>query len=128
MDAAVKKIRAILESDNPEKESGLFHEMFNIMAAVSPDSPVYQRMMPVLRDMEAFKQDEYSLYAPLPEDVLQAERQAKQAAKEAKRTASTPKRTSLQPPPPDTPEGELTAAARALAEKMQVEAQENADG
>ena len=28
MDAAVKKIRAILESDNPEKESGLFHEMF----------------------------------------------------------------------------------------------------
>ena len=86
MDAAVKKIRDILDSDDPEKEAELFHEMFSIMAAVSPDSPAYQRMAPVLRDMEAFKRDEYSLYDPLPESVLQAERQAKEAGRKAPAT------------------------------------------
>ena len=54
MDAAVKKIRAILESDDSKKHSKLYGEMFTIMAAVSPDSPEYRRMIPVLRDMETF--------------------------------------------------------------------------
>lgn len=95
MDDAVKKFRSVLESNDPEKKSELLNEMFSIMAAVSPDSPMYQRMMPVLRDMEAFKQDEYSLYAPLPEDVLQAERQAKQA----KRETPAVQHTTSEPPP-----------------------------
>ena len=126
MDAAVKKIYAVLAADDPEKESALFHEMFSIMAAVPPDSREYQLMAPVLRDMEAVTRDEYSLYAPLSEAVLQAERQEKQAAKEAKRASSASKRTP--PTPPDAPEGELAAAARALAQKMQMDMQENEDG
>ena len=96
------------------------------MAAVSPDSPVYQRMMPILRDMEAFTRDEYSMYAPLPEDVLQAERQAKQAAKEAKRKAPTPQRTTSEDPPASG--DRLAAAARALAKKRPTAAQEDQDG
>ena len=123
MDAAVKKFRSILESNDPEKKSALCHEIFTIMAAVSPDSPVYPRMMPVLRDMEAVTRDEYSLYAPLPEDVLQAERQAKQAAKEAKRKAPAPQRTTSEAPPASG--DRLAAAARALAKKKPAAAQED---
>jgi hypothetical protein len=123
MDAAVKKFRSILESNDPEKKSALCHEMFTIMAAVSPDSPVYQRMTPVLRDMEAFKRDEYSLYAPLPESVLQTERQAKQAAKEAKRKAPAPQHTTSEAPPASG--DRLAAAARALAKKKPAVAQED---
>ena len=126
MDAAVKKIYAVLTADDPEKESALFHEMFSIMAAVPPDSREYQLMAPVLRDMEAVTRDEYSLYAPLSEAVLQAERQEKQAAKEARHASSASKRTP--PTPPDAPEGELAAAARALAQKMQTDMRENEDG
>ncbi|MDE7260678.1 MAG: hypothetical protein K2N78_01240 [Oscillospiraceae bacterium] len=126
MDAAVKEIRSVLESDDPEKKSELFHEIFNIMAAVPPDSPVYQRMMPVLRDMEAFQRGEYSLYAPLPEDVLQVERQAKQAAKEAKRKTPAIQPTASEDPPAS--DDRLAAAARALAKKMPSAAQEDQDG
>ena len=122
MAAAVKKIRSALESDNPEKKSALFDNMFSVMAAVSPDSPEYQRMMPVLRDVEAFKQNEYSLYAPLPEDVLQAERQAK----EAKRKAPAPQYTTSEVP--SAPEGGLAAAAHALAQKMQKNVPGDEDG
>ena len=96
------------------------------MAAVPPDSREYQLMAPVLRDMEAVTRDEYSLYAPLPEAVLQAERQAKQAAKEQKkaqgRTAPTP------PKAPDAPGDRLAAAARALGKKKQPRTQEEPDG
>lgn len=126
MDAAVKKIRAILESDDSKKHSKLYGEMFTIMAAVSPDSPEYRRMIPVLRDMETFTRGEYSLYEPLPEVVLQTERQAKQAAKEAQRAAPTPQRTPSEAPPASG--DRLAAAARALANKKRPTAQEDQSG
>ena len=126
MDAAVKKFRSILESNDPEKKSALCHEMFTIMAAVPPDSPIYERMMPVLRDMEAVTRDEYSLYAPLPEDVLQAERQTTQAAKEAKRKAPAPQRTTSEAPPVSG--DRLAAAARALAKRKPAAAQQDQGG
>ena len=126
MDAAVKKIRAILESDDSKKHSKLYGEMFTIMAAVSPDSPEYRRMIPVLRDMETFTRGEYSLYEPLPEVVLQTERQAKQAAKEAQRAAPTPQRTPSEAPPASS--DRLAAAARALANKKRPTAQEDQSG
>ena len=126
MDAAVKKIRAILEADDSKKHSKLYGEMFTIMAAVSPDSPEYRRMIPVLRDMETFTRGEYSLYEPLPEVVLQTERQKKQAAKEAKRAAPTPQRTPSEAPPASG--DRLAAAARALANKRRTPAQEDQSG
>ena len=115
-------ILSILESDDPEKDGELFHEMFNIMMAVSPDSPEYPRMMSVLRDMEMFRRGDYSLYDPLPEDVLQAERQAK----EAKRTARAPQGTTSEAPPASG--DRLAAAARALAKKRPVAAREDKSG
>jgi len=126
MDAAVKKIRAILEADDSKKHSKLYGEMFTIMAAVSPDSPEYRRMIPVLRDMETFTRGEYSLYEPLPEVVLQTERQAKQAAKEAQRAAPTPQRTPSEAPPASC--DRLAAAARALVNKRRSPAQEDQSG
>ena len=126
MDAAVKKIRAILESDDSKKHSKLYGEMFTIMAAVSPDSPEYRRMIPALRDMETFTRGEYSLYEPLPEAVLQAERQKKQVAKEVKRKAPAPQRTTSEAPPASG--DRLAAAARALANKRRTPAQEDQSG
>ncbi len=126
MDAAVKRIRAILESDDSKKQSELYGEMFNIMNAVSLDSPVYQRMTPALRDMETFMRGEYSLYEPLPEAVLQAERQAKQTAKEARRAVPAPQRTPSEAPPDSG--DRLAAAARALTNKRRTPAQENQSG
>ena len=126
MDAAVKKIRAILESDDSKKHSKLYGEMFTIMAAVSPDSPEYRRMIPALRDMETFTRGEYSLYEPLPEAVLQAERQKKQVAKEVKRKAPAPQRTTSEAPPASG--DRLAAAARALANKRRTQAQEDQSG
>ncbi len=123
-DAAIKKIRAML--DNPEQCKELFGDMAKIFAVVPLDSRENQIMEPILTDMSAFRRGEYSLFAPLPETVLQAERLAKQVVKEAKRNTPTPQRTGAEVP--DAPEGELTAAARALAQKMQPNMREGEDG
>jgi len=122
LQAAEEKIFSILTSDDSEKKTGLFSEMFRIMATVPIENQEYPLMMPVLRDAEAFKRGEYSLYTPLPEEILQAERQSRQARNQVKRAAGkgVQKRSAAQPKQeaPSEPEGELAAAARALAQKM----------
>ena len=134
MDAAVRTILDVLNADGPEKMSGLLHEMTNILAAVSPDSEAYQRMIPVLRDVEAFRRGEYSLFTPLSESALEAERQAKQAAKEARKAeqeaqkAEQTRRIQAQRDIPEELEGKLAAAARALRKKMQPQVAEADDG
>ena len=134
MDAAVRTILDVLNADGPEKMSGLLHEMTNILAAVSPDSEAYQRMIPVLRDVEAFRRGEYSLFTPLSESALEAERQAKQAAKEARKAeqeaqkAEQTRRIQAQRDIPEELEGKLAAAARALGKKMQPQVAEADDG
>ncbi len=134
MDAAVRTILDVLNADGPEKMSGLLHEMTNILAAVSPDSEAYQRMIPVLRDVEAFRRGEYSLFTPLSESALEAERQAKQAAKEARKAeqeaqkAEQTRRIQAQRDIPEELEGKLAAAARALGKKMQPQVTEADDG
>ena len=134
MDAAVRTILDVLNADGPEKMSGLLHEMANILAAVSPDSEAYQRMIPVLRDVEAFRRGEYSLFTPLSESALEAERQAKQAAKEARKAeqeaqkAEQTHRIQAQRDIPEELEGKLAAAARALGKKMQPQVTEADDG
>ena len=91
----------------------------------------YRRMVPVLRDVEAFRRGEYSLFTPLPESVLEAERQAKQAAREARKAEreaqkaeQTQRILQAQREVPEEPEGKLAAAARALGKKMQPQATE----
>ncbi len=134
MDAAVRTILDVLNADGPEKMSGLLHEMTNILAAVSPDSEAYQRMIPLLRDVEAFRRGEYSLFTPLSESALEAERQAKQAAKEARKAeqeaqkAEQTRRIQAQRDIPEELEGKLAAAARALGKKMQPQVAEADDG
>nr|WP_325259171.1 LPD11 domain-containing protein [uncultured Oscillibacter sp.] len=131
MDAAVKQILTVLNSNDPERKSGLYHEMFNILAVISPDSEAYQRMVPVLRDVEAFQRGEYSLFTPLPEAVLEAERQEKQAKKEARkaeREAQKAERVRNSAQATEVPEGKLAAAARALRRKMRPQEVEDDDG
>lgn len=125
LDAAEKKVLAVLTADDPEKEAELFHEMFSIMAAVPPDSREYQLMAPVLRDMEAFKRDEYSLFAPLPESVLEDERQRKRNQKQTKQAASKTERESIAQ---QGPTDDLAALARTLASKRKTAPKEQDDG
>ena len=55
--------------------------MVKALAMVSPDDRAYKLMEPSLRDMGAYLRGEYSLFTPLPEAVLQEERQKKAGAK-----------------------------------------------
>ena len=127
-EAAKRDILPLLNA--PEKSAALYEDMVKTMAAVSPDDRAYASMEPALKDMGAFVRGEYSLFTPLPEAVLEAERQQKQAAKEMKkeqrqnsqRAVGTVSRTS------DAPGDRLAAAARALAKKSQTAAQEDQDG
>ncbi|MDE7244107.1 MAG: hypothetical protein K2O18_09045, partial [Oscillospiraceae bacterium] len=102
--------------DDPEKSAALYEDMTKALAVLSPDSKEYQQMEPALQDMGAFQRGEYSLFTPLPEEVLRAERQAKRAAKE-NRKDNTSKRPDSKTP--DVPGDRLAEAARALAKKMQ---------
>ena len=85
MDAPVNQILTALTSEDRTAVHRLSRDMFNILAAVPPDSEAYQHMAPVLRDVEAFRRGEYSLFKQLSEAELEAERQAKQAEKEARK-------------------------------------------
>ena len=123
MDGAVKLIFGALRPYDPVARGRLAQEMFNILAAVPPDSEAYQRMAPVLRDVEAFRRGEYSLFKPLSEAELEAERQAKQAAKEAQKAEREAQKAEqarqirqAQQEGQTEPEGKLAAVARALAE------------
>ena len=135
MDGAVKMIFGALRPYDPVARGRLAQEMFNILAAVPPDSEAYQRMAPVLRDVEAFRRGEYSLFKPLSEAELEAERQAKQAAKEAQKAEREAQKAEqarqirqAQQEGQTEPEGKLAAAARALRRKMQPPVAEDDDG
>ncbi len=135
MDGAVKLIFGTLRPYDPVARGRLAQEMFNILAAVPPDSEAYQRMAPVLRDVEAFRRGEYSLFKPLSEAELEVERQAKQAQKEAQKAEREAQKAEqarqirqAQQEGQTEPEGKLAAAARALRRKMQPPVAEDDDG
>ena len=121
-DAAARDILPVL--DDPEKSAALYADMVKALAAVSPDDKAYARMEPALQDMGAFVRGEYSLFSPLPESALAAERQTKQAAKEQKKARTAP----ASPKAPDAPGDRLAAAARALARKTQPKVGEHEAG
>ena len=116
--------------NDPEKSAALYGDMVKTLAAVPLDDRAYAKMEPALQDMGAFIRGEYSLFAPLPETVLQAERQQKQVAKEKKKEQTYIKRESIHTisEVPEVSDGELSAAARALAQKMQPNVRESEDG
>ncbi len=87
---------------------------------VSPDDRAYKLMEPSLRDMGAYLRGEYSLFTPLPEAVLQEERQKKQEQKQ-KEKESAGKHT-------EEPAGSLAAAAKALSRKKKPAPQEDKEG
>ena len=117
--AAKRDILPLL--DSPEQVEKIFNQMLSDFAPLSPDTPHYTEMQYALRDMGMYQRGESPLFTPLPEAVLEAERQKKQAAKEAKRKAPAPQRTTSEAPP--APGDRLAAAARALANKRRPTAQ-----
>ena len=111
---------------NPQKSIELLGDMSRAFAAIPPDSREARLMEPILQEMAQFLYGTYSLYSPMPEEILQAERQAKQAEKEARRKPPADKRRVSETP--DTPGDRLAAAARALAQKGQNVAKEDQSG
>ena len=116
-----KGIRKLL--DDPARVETLFNQMLGSLAGLTEDTPRYEEFRNTLRNLAAYQRGEYSLYVPLPESVLQAERQTKQAAKGAKKKPSAPKRTV-----DEAPSDRLAAAARALTKKKQPQTKEEPSG
>ena len=68
--------------DDKELSAALYEDMLESFAAVLPEeSRSYGMMQKAIEDMGAFQRGEYSLFTPLPEETLRAERQKKEAAK-----------------------------------------------
>ncbi len=118
IDAAKKVFRPLL--DDPEQCAAHYEKMVKALAMVSPDERAYSLMEPSLRDMGAYLRGEYSLFTPLPEAVLQEERQKKQEQKQ-KEKESAGKHT-------EEPAGSLAAAAKALSRKKKPAPQEDKEG
>ena len=116
----------LLLLDSPEQVEKIFNRMLSDFAPISPDSPHYTEMQLALRDVGMYQRGESPLFTPLPEAVLEAERQKKQAAKEAKRKASAPQHTPSEAPPASG--DRLAAAARALGRKIRPKEREDEDG
>jgi len=118
MDAAKKVFRPML--DDPELCAAHYEQMVKALAMVSPDERAYKLMEPALRDMGAYLRGEYSLFTPLPEAVLQEERQKRQEQKQ-KEKENAAKQT-------EEPASGLAAAAKALSRKKKPVAREDNEG
>ena len=121
VNAAERDFKPML--DEPKYSAALYEDMVESFATVTPDeSRSYSIMQKAIKDMGAYQRGEYSLFTPLPEETLRAERQKREAAKkEAKEKQNAPKKEK-------EPAGELEAAARALAKKQKGKVKERADG
>ena len=111
VDAPERDFKPML--DDKELSAALYEDMLESFAAVLPEeSRSYGIMQRAIEDMGAFQRGEYSLFTPLPEETLRAERQKREAAKKkAEEKLDAPKKEK-------EPLGELEAAARALAKKQ----------
>jgi N12 class adenine-specific DNA methylase len=121
VNAAERDFKPML--DEPKYSAALYEDMVESFATVTPEeSRSYSIMQKAIEDMGAYQRGEYSLFTPLPEETLRAERQKREAAKkEAKEKQNAPKKEK-------EPAGELEAAARALAKKQKGKVKERADG
>ncbi len=121
VNAAERDFKPML--DDEKLSAALYEDMVESFAAVTPDeSRDYGIMQRAIEEMGAYQRGEYSLFTPLPEETLRAQRQEREAAKkDAKEKQDAPKKEK-------EPVGELEAAARALAKKQKGKVKERADG
>ena len=82
--------------------------MLNDFAPLSPDTRGYTQMQYAMRDLAAYRRGESTLFTPLPEAALEAEREVLRREKEAQE-----QRTAPAGKPGKAAEDSLTAAARA---------------
>ena len=123
-DAAEEVILPLLNT--PGQAEVLYRQMTEAFASVSSEDRAYSLMEPALRDLGAFLHGEYSLFTPLPEAALEAERQKEQQRKEDKRETRKPAKENRSEPEPAP--GTLAAAARALARKLPAKTGEEPSG
>lgn len=109
-EAAKRDILPLL--DSPKRVEKIFNQMLSDFAPLSPDTPHYRMMQLALRDVAAYQRGESPLFAPLPEEALEAERRILQAGE-----PSPLQRTDLEAS--DAPEG---------TRKMQTGMRESRDG
>ncbi|MBQ9720771.1 MAG: hypothetical protein IJV64_08765, partial [Oscillospiraceae bacterium] len=135
VDAGVKRILPILE--DPARAKELYDQMFNTWMPLRSDFPHYDALRVPLRDMGFYVQGEYSLFKPLPEKVLQAERDLEAERKKAKREArqagmvddgDDEEAPDAEQSEQDVPTVDLRKAARALAQKQKQKANEEPSG
>ena len=134
VEEGIKPIIPILE--DPAKAKELYDQMLNTWMPLRPDFPHYDALRVPLRDMGFYVQGEYSLFKPLPEKVLQAERDLAEARKKVKREAR--QAGMVDDDDEDASEDEssesggrtvdLRKAARALARKQKPKENEDASG
>lgn len=116
-EAAQQKYLSLLQ--DPHKSIALLGDMGQVFAAVPSDRREAQIMRSILAEMAQFLHGDYSLFAPMPEEMLQAERQAKQAVKEKKKEQNHAGQGAIHTTSeaPAAPGDRLAVAARALAKK-----------
>ena len=134
VEEGIKPILPILE--DPAKAKELYDQMLNTWMPLRSDFPHYDALRVPLRDMGFYVRGEYSLFKPLPEKVLQAERDLAEARKQAKREA---RQAGMVDDDDDEPldDGEaesgegtvdLNKAARSLARKQKPKENEEPSG
>ena len=117
VDAAERDFKPML--DDEKYSAALYEDMLESFATVAPeDTRSYGIMQRAIEEMGAYQRGEYSLFTPLPEETLRAQRQKREAEKkEGRENRNAPKKEK-------EPLGELEAAARALAKKQKNHAKE----
>lgn len=138
INAAERDYRPML--DSPKYSALLYEDMVETFAALSPEvGQSYRIMQKAIEDMAAYQRGEYSLFTPLPEEILQRQRDEARREKEAekaKRAVEVESAKNERAQAESTSEKrdekpsiyELDAAARALARKQRGKTKEGVDG
>ena len=122
---AAKQILPLLETS--EMAIKLFDTVLSDFAPLSPNVDGYEAMMFAMRDIGAYVRGDSPLFTPLPESVLQAEREVK--ARHRKKNQAAEKGDAADVPAASgEASGDLAAAARALASKRKPVAEAQGDG
>ena len=124
--AAESEILPIINT--PGQAAAIYEQMKEAFARVAPEDSAYPRMEPAMRNLAAFLRGEYSLFKPLPEAELEAERRQRQEKKQEKGAVSRLPETGSSEQEPAPAPGTLAAAARALARKHPAQTGEDPSG
>ena len=96
VDAAERDFKPML--DDAKISAALYEDMLESFATVTPEeSRSYGIMQRAIEDMGAYQRGEYSLFTPLPEETLRAERQKREAAKKEAKEKQDASRKEKEP-------------------------------